>query len=550
MSDATNDRGAKPPRTLFSLGRPAAKKDTPAAPPVDERATDALESDADTANTESATGADVETPAVAFEESGFLCGACDAPLPVGAVFCAECGTPVAALDDDAVGAADADAVEPAGAGAEVVDVADHAPPVEASGAEVSAASEPPAAPFEPVEEPAAAAFEPVEEPPAAPFEPAEPAEHGAFVPVEEPAAAAAFAPVEEPGAMEAVAGAPAAILYADPSQAEPLPPEPEGSWGIAEPATGTSDGTYLYGDSADATGPDPATNAWAEPAAAGTAAAVGAEVVGADLAGASPGEATGIEPAPVTAMAAAGVAPPPAGSGGTGAAAMPYGHGPVESTEKKSKTGLIVGAAAAAILVLVIGGVVLTSGGNKDAGNVQTAPQATTSTTAKATTTTSPAETSTTDKVTTTAVATTAASTVTTEAPTSSTPPTTIAVVTTAVPTTPRPTIAPTQPAPPTTLFQPGKINASPANGATVTIPKGGSTQIVLQNTGGAAASCTVSSGSGNLSVTPNCAPSISAGGSVTITIKANAGFEGQGSVQGLMEGIGSYNITVFVKNG
>jgi len=107
----------------------------------------------------------------------------------------------------------------------------------------------------------------------------------------------------------------------------------------------------------------------------------------------------------------------------------------------------------------------------------------------------------------------------------------------------------PTTPAtPPPT--QPGRISATPANGSQVTIKKGTSTKLTLQNVGAAPAQCTVSKGSGNLVLSGNCSPSIPAGGKVEITITAAAGFEGSASVVGAMEGIGSFSLSIFVQNG
>ena len=171
MSDSSNDRSPKPPRTLFSLGRPGAKK------PGDT----AIAADSPSG------GGD--------EEYELLCGACAAPLIGDAAFCGSCGTPVAFEDGDEV---PGQAAEPVVAGAEP----------------------------EPDPEPVAAA----------PFVPEPEPEPEAFVPEVEPA-------VESiPEQM-----APAAVLYHDPSQPEPLPPSPEGSWGISEPTYGGSDTDF--GDS-------------------------------------------------------------------------------------------------------------------------------------------------------------------------------------------------------------------------------------------------------------------------------------------------------------
>src|SRR4051812_16912472 len=82
MADSTYDRGSKPPRTMFSLGRPGSRKHDgePEGAPVDE-AVDEVDSSL-------------------LVDSGYLCGACDAPLPVGAAYCGQCATPVAGMVPD------------------------------------------------------------------------------------------------------------------------------------------------------------------------------------------------------------------------------------------------------------------------------------------------------------------------------------------------------------------------------------------------------------------------------------------------------------------
>jgi hypothetical protein len=530
MSDGTNDRGAKPPRTLFSLGRPGAKAaEEPAGGAGGSGDTTEV---ADVADVAEAGGADV---AAGTDEtfSGYLCGACEAPLPIGAVFCAECGTPVASLDDveEADGVADADAgvMAPADAGDANAELADEAPMM------MSADVETPAATGDTSHDAAMAgaagvaagavaadlgdggsiADEFVEEPA---FYDSEPVLDLTSPAIEHEAAGAS---------VETAAGTdtpqPAAVLYADPSQAEPLPAKPEGTWGISEPGFGSSEGDFVSGEGDD-TGGEVGAAAWAAPVAA-TAAVEG-----------QPAGAT-----PVTGLT------------GTTAASMPYGHGPVHTSEKKNKTGLMIGAAAAAILLLVIGGIALAAGGKKDGGNVSASQSA--STTSK-TTAAGGAGNSTTTKAGDTTTSTEKTTTTTTKSTTSTTEPATTSsdVAPTSAVTTPTFTVAPTippTPAPtPAPTLAPGRISPIPANGATITIAKGGTTQIILQNVGALPASCTISVAQGNLSLNQNCSPSIPPGGSVTITVKANPGFEGAAQISGLMEGVGAYNLNVFVKNG
>jgi len=527
MSDGTNDRGPKPPRTLFSLGRPGAKPaEEPVAVVEDAPAAD-LTDTVDAAGTVDPTEVQAAPDEVAIADasddtfSGYLCGACEAPLPIGAVFCAECGTPVAGIDDvaesepEAAAEAEAEAETDVGAGA-----AAPAAAVAATAAATAAASDESLA--DEFAEEVVYEGEPVLDLTSA-YE-SSPAASATLPPNVEAEAPAAQA------AADADLAQPAAVLYADPSHAEPLPAKPEGSWGISEPAFGSSEGDFVSGERDDAEA-QVGDAAWAAPTA--EVAAVGA------------------------AGTIAPDGPPPANLAGTTAASMPYGHGPVESSEKKSKSGLIIGVAAAAVLVLVIGGIALAASGSKDNGGNLSASQATNSTTnttaagtgGNTTTTKDPkadSTTSTSERTSTTKAATTTSSetTPTSEATTTSAATTPTFTVT---PPTVRPTVAPTTP--PTTIA-PGRISPIPANGQSITIPKGGSTQVILQNVGGLPASCTISVSKGNLSLNQNCSPSIQPGGSITITVRANPGFEGAGQISGLMEGVGSYTLNIFVNNG
>jgi hypothetical protein len=89
---------------------------------------------------------------------------------------------------------------------------------------------------------------------------------------------------------------------------------------------------------------------------------------------------------------------------------------------------------------------------------------------------------------------------------------------------------------------------AFPAAGSSVNIPKGGSTQITLDNVGGTAAGCALT-GSNGITATQNCSPSIPPGGRVIVTVQANPTWEGPATVTGVLEGGGSYLLTVNVQN-
>lgn len=574
-TDGTTNGGAKPPRTLFSLGRPGPKSTT-TEPPAEPPAEPSAESTAAPVDEVPAEDVTVE----------LACGACGTTLIPGAAFCGECGTPVARLDDESlvlVEEVPMGDLEDADFGAHVEELpADDAPAVLYADAEA--------------------------------------------VPLVEPTAEAG----DDDGVGTTVMAQPAAVLYADPTQAEPLPPTPSGSFEITEPVYGTAAGTIAEPDAGagatpeveavpagadepaetaaevaavtdtdepeagsdeDADGAPHATDAVVVGAAVvGTTAAAGAVEVGAaatdeevlaGLAGttdvgssaagapsdvpteaphlpwsespaaAAGADATTVQPTvddpttvapaatavPVAGMAASSAA----GTPGTPVAATAYGATPPPSGGGSSKTGLLVGVAAAVVLVLIVGGIIIaTSGGEKD-GDVQTAQSTTTlapSTTAS-TSTTQPSTTTTAAGVTsTTEPTTTLPSTETTAAP--------VTTPTSPAPTTPRVTV--TQ-APPTTTIQPGRIVANPPSGATVSIPKGGSTTIRLDNVGGSAASCALT-GSTGITVSQDCSPSIAPGGAVFVTIQANPTWEGTSTVTGVLEGAGSYVLTVWVQNG
>ena len=553
--DGTTDRGAKPPRTLFSLGRPGPKSAT-----------------AGTGTEEPAAPADVaaDTTPVADDATELGCGACGSTLVPGAAFCGECGTPVAQIDDEPFDLVEAAPMGDLGA----TDFGEH------------------------VEE------LPLDDAPAVLYADAD---HEP-TPVDDVGAAA---DTGDPDGGAAAVAPPAAVLYADPSQAEPLPPAPSGSFAITEPTYGTSE-TDLGPAEPGTAGAEPAASAdhsvtdaavgdgptdesaddysvVAPLAVAGTAVAAGAMIAGADAAGAEPAEGPvpdGSEPgttpqdgsvpdaaasgpgagsdaptAPAAQTTALPWSDPPttvapaavpiaggavaAGSGAvtppTPVAAAAYGEVPPQPP--KSKTGLLVGIAAAVVLVLIVGGVVLATGGSKDEG-VQTAQQPTT--TVGQTTSTSTA-TSSTDGPTTTAAPTTTAppTSETTTATTATTPTTAVPITAAPAPTPPRPPVT----AAPTTV-PPGRIEANPAAGTpNISIPKGGSTRITLTNVGGTPAGCALT-GSNGISVTQNCSPSIAPGQSVVVTVQAVPTWEGPATVTGVLEGSGSYFLTVTVLNG
>ena len=236
---------------------------------------------------------------IAVVESGFLCGACEAPLPVGAAFCGECGTPVADTADD---------WEPPSPD-RFVDGNTISPPV-------SHATLPPD-----TVSPGAGD----QDGPAA-TDDADP----------DPAVGALGWTLGE--ADDEVTEQPAAVLYADPSQVEPLPPAPSGSWGITEPVMGTSASAELdeplVAEAASIPAAGDASTPGSDRSAAPLAAAAGGAIGGAALAGAPFAEA-----APA---AAEGVGPPVSPTYTPGASQM--------APKRKPNVGIIVGVGAVARL--------------------------------------------------------------------------------------------------------------------------------------------------------------------------------------------------------
>ena len=164
---------------------------------------------------------------------------------------------------------------------------------------------------------------------------------------------------------------------------------------------------------------------------------------------------------------------------------MPYGSGPVESSEK-SKVPMIAGIAAGVVVLLILA-VVILSGGSKDSGSVASGDSSTTFRPVNTSTTVAPATTATTAKGATTSTS-TKDTTTSTEAPTSTTaPPDTTA-------STPAPTLPPTLPPitlPPVTTrpiiiittTTPGTPNLS-FNATNLTVAQGGSGTLNLANSG------------------------------------------------------------------
>ncbi|MEZ5141195.1 MAG: hypothetical protein R2726_01565 [Acidimicrobiales bacterium] len=550
-----DSKGVKPPRTLFSLGRPGAKERGGAAV-VDESRVEALDTD---------TGDD--------EEIQYACGACGALLPTGAAFCGECGTPVATdeyfedelLADD--GAAPGGLLDEAFTADEAAEpVTDAAAPAAGEHDGIGAVAATAAGAGLAGAAGAAALSHAGHDAPA--DELLEEAAVG-----EEPAAGAGdvAAPTE-------VAEEPAAVLYRDQSLVEPLPPPAESGFHVAEPVVGAGAGlaagaagdealAQFVGADETAVVPGPVDDTVVAPAPPDEAPAgadepttVGPAVAGAGMAGA------GMAAAGVIGAEHAGAAetasplselstpPPPAvPTDGATAQDMPYGEGPLE-TSPKSKTPLILAGVGALLVIAGIIGVLLAMGGSKNE-NVATAPSSTSApTTAKATSTTAaPSSTTSTESSTTTTEATTSTTAVETTT-------TTAAPVTTQA--TTAPTASPGTPGQPGTpglpssvvsipaVVQPGKIQPSPAGGATLNLQKGQPFSVVLRNSGGSPASYTLrgnglgANGGGTGSVPPN-------GGTVTVNFTATQaeGFK-QGAVAGSLEGFGTYIINTNILNG
>ncbi|MFN8039002.1 MAG: hypothetical protein U0Q07_07295 [Acidimicrobiales bacterium] len=551
-ADSSDGKGVKPPRTLFSLGRPGAKVERGgAAVAVDPPA-------------------DVATE-VADEEIQYACGACGALLPTGAAFCGECGTPVATDDYYEDELLHDEGMAPGGLLDEAV-VADEEP--------LDAVAEAPEAPAAEVGEPAVAeapesavvdAPEPVvaETPVAeAPAAEAPAADHrsgwgaaaaGAAGVV---AGAEAIDLVEEHGAADEVAAAPSNVLYADPSVVEPPPAPGDGGLQVSEPVSGSTtaadatvvspaaDDTQVVpaptgapGDVAAApaafdgapVAPDdttPGAGAWAGGAVAGAAVA-GAAVAGAGAAEASPLSELSAPPAPPTSPAL----------DGTGATDMPYGHGPLESSQKSKTPLILVGVGAFLVLAGIIG-VIIAMGGSKNE-NVATAPSSTAapSTTAKASTTTTASSSTSTSGVTTT----TAESTTTTAAPETST----TAAPTTQATSAPQQVVTPGLPSSVVTSppqVTPGRIVANPGSGSRINVAKGGSFTITLQNVGGSSATYSLRSTDGKF--VGGGSGAIPANASAQVRFTANPNAEGDTGVTGVVEGIGGYTLIVRIGNG
>ncbi len=583
--DGTTDRGAKPPRTLFSLGRPGPKGAT-TEPPIDP-----------SIDPGEPVAGDLDDAVASAGAVELACGACGETLIPGAAFCGECGTPVA-LDD------------------EPFDLVEEVPMADLDAAELG----------EYVEELA------IDDASGVLYADAPPTRDGSR-PTVVPAADASTDPASEGGDDEsggsaaAVLAQPAAVLYADPTSTEPLP-APTGTFAIAQPTFGSADSAIGDAETTDDEGtePDHLDDVAADADHDGATGAVAGVVAGAALAGegsldegsvdpvstavetpeghadadaapelvdadvdadaelvdadvdavdAGPQPADGPIEAGVAASGVAGadalddaepagaVGPEPSSSPSTDAptatepmvapaataagagAGAAVGAGSYDASPppgSSSRTGLLVGVAAAVVLVLVVAGVLIASGGDKE-GSLETAQQPTTTTTTMASTTSTTQASSTTGAPASTDGPTTTADTT----PVESTAPTTVAPVVTAAPTTPRPTVPPTTPAP--TAPPTGRITSNPAPGGEIIINKGGTAYITLQNVGGAAAGCALT-GSAGLTVSQNCSPSIPPGATVVVSVTVSPTKEGPATVTGVLEGAGSYYLVVNVPNG
>lgn len=505
-SDGTSDgKGVKPPRTLFSLGRPGAK-DTGEAT-IDQSRVEAVDSDA-----------------AGGEEMQYACGACGAILPTGAAFCGECGTPVATdeyfeqdlLADD--GAAPGGLLDEAFTADEALPATTEAAAVEATGA--SASEAPPS--------------EPVAEDPAAGMAP--------------PAAVLYSDPtVVEP-------------LPAPPESGFQVSEPVVGTYGDTAAATG--DETLAQFVGADEALPPPGTTDETVVAPPAGDPSVPGSVAGAGVAGAAAGAVTGgwaagtagaSEMAPPTAAMSplSELSSLPSGPpAGTGAPDMPYGQGPLE-TSPKSKTPLVLAGVAAAVVLIVVIGVVLVMNGSKKE-DVATTPSSTVApTTAKATTSSTAASSSTTEPP----------SSTTTEATTTTVPETTTTVAVVPTPTvTSGPSYIPGTPGQPGTpglpssivtvppVIRPGVIQASPGSGSTVSVHKNQAFSVTLRNVGGSSATYSLR-GDGN-GANGGQSGSLAAGASIVIPFTASTA-EGPrpGAVFGSLEGIGFYQLTVNILN-
>ncbi len=573
MTGEGNDRGGvKAPRTLFSLGRPGTK-----------RPRDGAES---TATVDEEITID---EAVEEMEIQYACGACGALLPSGASFCGECGTPVAIEDDEvadhgmldelsdfdestqqatafdqevlpgqeplaespSMAAVDLDetltadetiAAETIAAETIATETIDEQAPMEgavtAGAGETDAfdAQAEPATDVEPIQ--AAGAHEVEAAGPildsqqpvgstSAGGEGGEPVAAGGYAGDQDSQGANGDVEITESGAPPAE---PAAVLYADPSIAEPLPPPAEGTWAVSEPLVGTTQGDAVAQDSGSMA-PDAGVG-MAGAAVAGMAGFAAPEIESppedAELAGdqALPGEtATTWTIAPEAPAGSSGDQATATSFVGTTATAMPYGAGPVETSQAGSKALVVV--AAVVVGVLLLGGIAfaLTRGGSSDvatqpSSTPTTAKKADPNAAAKASTTSQPkAESSTTE----TSVSSTESTTTPTSEDSASTATTNTASVTSQTTTRGQP-----QPTTQQTITTPGPTSAQPAainfNGpGSYRLGKGGSTSFTVTNSGGSPGDFHCS-GNG-IQVTPSSG-SLNVGGSQSVVIQdfRNAG--------------------------
>jgi hypothetical protein len=467
-AEGTNDKDAKPPRTLFSLGREGSKKKRRAA-----------------ADHQADAGASVADEAPQPVHAAF-CAECGSPIVEQAGFCGECGAAAVLLDETVRGGVAADALDPDELELDELDQSDQpAAVLYGEDSQFEPLPRPPLSTFglaEPVtgtvdgvddalDEPSADEAEGAGEAETPVEEAAEPAEEAAEL--EEPVAdEAAAEPVEEAAELE------------EPVDEQPereLPPSDDddkmplavlvggaAAGGTAAASAGTAEADELLD-----TGEPVDTDESVETGESDGADTNEVEPVGDDD-----------DVAASASVAAAGTRAP---------------------GEKKSRRALVITAAAA---ILIIGGIaaalIAVSGGSDDDQVDTASPQSTTTTTERErTTTTTTAETTTTTAETTT---TTAETTTTTQAPstTPTLPPPPASVV----------TVPPPPPSGPAQLVF--------SSGGCV-IPRGQSATIgTLSNVGGA---------SGAYSVTGSHISGLSgrltAGASLPVTVTALGQFEG-----------------------
>lgn len=558
-----NDRGGvKAPRTLFSLGRPGVKR------PSEGSDTTATVDTADTGLDEPVDEMEIQ----------YACGACAALLPSGAAFCGECGTPVAMDDEDAADgildelvATDDDIAIPGqegsaadtailgGVAAELSETSTEGPDVVPDTEVLELQEAEQSADRAPEQHLDLSQDQQGQTPPA--FDPNVTTQ---IVPPTE-----AF-PGESPTILPEAPTEPAAVLYADPTLAEPLPPPAAGTW-VSDPMVGSTQGDTVAesppeGDEADSSEGISPAGAAAAGGAVGLVAGMGTETAGAaELAGSSttvpplatpPTEGSSVEAptswtiAPESPVRGEEAVPP--GLVGTTAQAMPYGAGPVESSQGSNKGVLIAVAVVGGLLLL--GGIVflLTRGGGSD---VATQQPSTTLSAARRDPGAASQGSSTTRPSTESSTTATTASSESTASTEASTPDSTdsssatTATTTGSTATTSRPPPTTSGPAPTTIIDPPSGPPPAQVNFAgppSFRLGKGGSASFTVANAGGSAGDFQCS-GNGVQVSPPNGSLNPGASQSVTIQDFRNAG--AQYSISCVGAGGSRYGATVVVDN-